>query len=151
MLQDPPRFAVRVGPQILVRIQSRHDPLPESGSETSQVVWVTGRIKSKTSSNFYSKGKTNNLFFENNPKSGSVFRGNRTKSFFQISRKHVKRDINKFDLNPSFQKENAKPRNLHFWSTNCDWAVKGIKIKQDIAKQLVRRVEKMYSDRLIPE
>ena len=97
---------------------------------------ITFRIKSKTSSNFYSKDKSNNLFFEKNSKSRLVNRGNRTKSFFQISKKHVKRDINKYDLNPSYQKENSKPRNQALWVSNYEWGKKGIKIKNDIIKNI---------------
>jgi hypothetical protein len=101
-------------------------------------------MKSKTSTNFFPSKKSNNLFFDKNRKSRSIYKNNRAKSFFQISKKHVQRDINKYELNPNHVDENSDYRNLGPGSYNpkYQWSVKGTKIKPDVSKSLVRKTKR---------
>lgn len=103
-------------------------------------------MKSKTSTNFFPGEKSKNLFFEKNRKSRSIYKNNRAKSFFQISKKHVQRDINKYELNPNYVDENSDYRNLGpgAYNPKPQWSIKGTKIRPEISKSLVRRSNKVY-------
>lgn len=65
-------------------------------------------------------------------------------SLFKISKKHVRRDINKYDLNPSMNKENLFSSNLGPGTYDPQYQnfVRSVKIMPDIASSIVRETRK---------
>lgn len=104
-------------------------------------------MKSKTSTNFFPRGSKKNHFFTKKRKSRSIYDNKAKNSIFNITDKHVQRDINKYDLNPNYVNENSDFRNLGPGAYNPKyfWSVKGTKIKDSVSKSLVRKKDKVYS------
>jgi hypothetical protein len=76
--------------------------------------------------------------------SRSIYKNRKKNSLFQITDKHVMRDINKFDLNPGFSNENCNHLNIGpgAYKPKYNWSVKGTKIMPDVSKSLIRKSRK---------